>query len=109
MCSSDLPNATTVVERISLGDDAGAEPATALWHLRPLTGRTHQLRLHLHDLGCPILGDPLYPEVLPADAENPADPMQLLCREVAFDDPRSGRRRVFRSERPMPIRGDAKA
>lgn len=103
------PNATTVVERISLGDDAGAEPATALWHLRPLTGRTHQLRLHLHDLGFPILGDPLYPEVLPADAENPADPMQLLCREVAFDDPRSGRRRVFRSERPMPIRGDAKA
>ncbi len=28
--------------------------------LRPLTGRTHQLRVHLATSGCPILGDPLY-------------------------------------------------
>ncbi len=26
----------------------------------PITGRTHQLRIHLHQIGCPILGDPLY-------------------------------------------------
>lgn len=28
--------------------------------LRPKTGRTHQLRVHMRYLGCPILGDPLY-------------------------------------------------
>ena len=28
--------------------------------LSPLTGRTHQLRLHCRALGCPILGDPQY-------------------------------------------------
>jgi 23S rRNA-/tRNA-specific pseudouridylate synthase len=28
--------------------------------LKPLTGRTHQLRVHLASIGCPILGDPLY-------------------------------------------------
>jgi 23S rRNA pseudouridine1911/1915/1917 synthase len=28
--------------------------------LRPKTGRTHQLRVHLRHLGCPILGDPIY-------------------------------------------------
>lgn len=32
----------------------------SLLSLRPLTGRTHQLRLHCLHLGCPILGDPQY-------------------------------------------------
>ena len=31
-----------------------------LLQLRPLTGRTHQLRLHCAHIGCPILGDPQY-------------------------------------------------
>lgn len=95
------PNAITVVEDVSL-DDGHPGPGTALWRLRPITGRTHQLRLHLHDLGFPILGDPLYPDVLPADAEDPARPMHLLCRELSFDDPITGRRRTFRSRRGSP-------
>ena len=32
----------------------------ALWQLQPRTGRTHQLRVHLAYLGCPIVGDPVY-------------------------------------------------
>lgn len=32
----------------------------ALLELKPLTGRTHQLRVHLSYLGCPIVGDPVY-------------------------------------------------
>ena len=32
----------------------------ALLALKPITGRTHQLRLHMHHLGCPILGDKKY-------------------------------------------------
>ena len=32
----------------------------SLLELHPLTGRTHQLRLHCAYLGCPILGDPQY-------------------------------------------------
>lgn len=38
----------------------------SLLELRPITGRTHQLRVHLKYLGCPILGDPVYgPEKSP--------------------------------------------
>ena len=37
---------------------AGAR-STRLW-LRPLTGRSHQLRAHLAELGHPIVGDPIY-------------------------------------------------
>lgn len=94
------PNALTVVESVTPLADGGG-PATAKWVLRPLTGRTHQLRLHLDELGFPIIGDPMYPEVLPADAEDPARPMHLLCRELSFDEPVTGGRRVFRSRRDI--------
>jgi 23S rRNA pseudouridine1911/1915/1917 synthase len=32
----------------------------SLLECRPRTGRTHQVRVHLRHLGCPVLGDPLY-------------------------------------------------
>lgn len=90
------PNARTIVESVrELGD------GTAVWRLRPLTGRTHQLRLHLAEAGCPILGDPLYPEIAPAADEDPARPLHLLCRTLAFADPRTGERREFHSRRDL--------
>jgi RluA family pseudouridine synthase len=39
--------------------------------LHPLTGRTHQLRVHLAALGCPVRGDPIYGHAQPAVAERP--------------------------------------
>lgn len=37
-----------------------------LVELKPRTGRTHQLRVHMHYLGCPIVGDPVYGVLEPA-------------------------------------------
>lgn len=39
----------------------------AVWQLRPITGKTHQLRVVLAHVGFPIIHDPLYPQVVAAD------------------------------------------
>ncbi|MER2177575.1 MAG: pseudouridine synthase [Stenotrophomonas maltophilia] len=83
------PNARTRIEVID-----GTGPVWR-YRLHPVTGRKHQLRVHMAALGAPILGDDLYPELL---ADAPADaPLQLLAKALAFDDPLTGERRTFTS------------
>jgi len=87
------PNSETHVARAAvLGEHA-------LYHLRPVSGQRHQLRLHLCALGAPILGDAFYPQVLrgPDAPDDRTRPLQLLARELAFDDPCTGQRRQFTS------------
>ncbi len=55
--------------------------------LEPLTGRTHQLRLHMQAIGHPILGDALY---APAEVLAMAPRLQLHACELAFAHPFSG-------------------
>jgi tRNA pseudouridine32 synthase / 23S rRNA pseudouridine746 synthase len=64
-----------------LARDAGA--ATTRLALQPLTGRTHQLRLHLAAIGHPILGDALYapPAVLAASPR-----LLLHASQLAWQD-----------------------
>ena len=63
--------------------------------LRPLTGRTHQLRVHMAHLGCPILGDFLYGK------ESPLLPRHALhAARLEFDHPADGRRMLVSS--PLP-------
>lgn len=65
-----------------------APEAELLWQLEPETGFTHQLRATLAHFGYPLLGDPLYPEVLPANAPENIDPQLCLhAQELQFPDP----------------------
>ncbi len=74
-------------------------PGESLVELEPLTGRTHQLRLHCAHLGCPILGDPQY-----GTAESQAYSAQfgytyqrLCARQIAFTHPLTGENVVITS------------
>ncbi|MFN7123688.1 MAG: pseudouridine synthase [Hydrogenophaga sp.] len=84
--------------RIELCEVRGA---WARYRLSPLTGKRHQLRVHMNALGAPIVGDQFYPTVLrgPDDAEDFAEPLLLLARSIAFDDPVTGLPRHFESQR----------
>jgi tRNA pseudouridine32 synthase/23S rRNA pseudouridine746 synthase len=85
------PNAETVVEH--LGD--------GLYRLAPRTGRTHQLRVHMASLGLPILGDPLYPDVVDVAPDDFSAPLQLLAHSIEFDDPLTGEHRRFVTQRTL--------
>ncbi len=90
-------NAETRVELESVRDGRG------VYRLTPLTGQTHQLRVHLCGLGIPIVDDPLYPDVLDVDVDDFSSPLQLLAGEIAFTDPVDGVARLFSSVRRLPL------
>lgn len=90
------PNARTRIDVVERGQHHW------LYRLQPVTGRKHQLRVHMAALGAPIVGDPLYPE-LREEAGGFTEPLRLLARELRFIDPLTGVERVFRSERHLDL------
>ena len=70
--------------------------------LRPVTGQKHQLRVHMSALGTPIVNDRLYPNLLTERAfDDFLKPLQLLAKEIAFNDPITGQRRQFSSDQQL--------
>ena len=94
--------------------EALAGGAASLVECRLLTGRTHQIRVHLSDRGYPVIGDPLYgrsPAKRLAGLPVPARDLvlglgrQALHAEVlSFDHPSTGERVKFLSQLPEKIR-----
>lgn len=76
------------------------EKSSDLWHYRlePISGKKHQLRLHMAALGAAIQNDPFYPQVDNGNVDNLDRPLQLLARELCFCDPLNGEKRHFRSQ-----------
>ena len=89
------PNSET---RIEMLEQIGA---TSRYRLQPLTGRKHQLRVHMAALGVPILNDAFYPVALPCKADDMSQPLKLLAHSIAFTDPINGQRRFFETQRTL--------
>jgi len=85
--------------RIALLERLGPGGDLARYELQPSTGQKHQLRVHMNGLGLPIVGDRIYPRLLPQQAEpDYSHPLQLLARELSFVDPISHATRHFKSQ-----------
>lgn len=72
------------------------------YRLNPVSGKKHQLRVHLNRLGIPIAGDAFYPvAVADGTPDNFNEPLRLLARSIAFTDPFTGQARLFSSQRTL--------
>jgi tRNA pseudouridine32 synthase/23S rRNA pseudouridine746 synthase len=89
------PNSETRIELLENRGDI------SLYRLRPLTGKKHQLRVHLAALGIPIVNDAFYPEVQPCKGDDVSRPLKLLARSISFRDPLTGREHCFISTRKI--------
>ncbi|MDD1015974.1 pseudouridine synthase [Pseudomonas rubra] len=69
-----------------------------LWRygLSPVTGKTHQLRVHMTALGASICNDPFYPQIIQGP-DDYSKPLKLLAQSLRFNDPLSGEERYFES------------
>jgi len=105
----DRPGGNPLLSRVGPGGEpsltrvSGAEAIHDGWLLvlSPMTGRQHQLRVHLSHLGSPILGDVLYGPKQTGII--PLPPLQLLCKELMFTHPVTGAEVRVVSPRELPL------
>lgn len=89
------PNSRTLMEIIEHNS------VWARYRLSPVSGKRHQLRVHMAALGLPLKGDAFYPVVNDPEPGDYSNPLQLLARSLAFADPLTGKRREFFSQRSL--------
>ncbi|MEQ8353919.1 MAG: RluA family pseudouridine synthase [Kiloniellaceae bacterium] len=98
-------SARTLFQVVESYRDKAGRGSVAWVVLLPLTGRTHQLRVHCAAMGTPIVGDGKYggraafPEAL-ARSKAPPKVLHLLARELALPDPEDGT--TLRVAAPLP-------
>lgn len=83
------PGSPNAHSRVTLLDQKGPY---GFYRLAPLTGKTHQLRVHMNSLGIPLVGDPLYPVILEdgPDDPTPLHTLQLLAAHLHCQEPIEG-------------------
>lgn len=87
------PNAETTIHYLNQHDSGLGE-----YELHPITGKTHQLRIHMNSIGLPIHGDPLYPTDLLNDSTDFSTPLCLRAQSLQFIDPITQENRKISSQ-----------
>ena len=91
------PNSSTTIECIEHNQH------WAKYKLSPLTGKQHQLRVHLNYLGIAIKNDPFYPSIYHKSADDFSNPLQLLAKEIYFTDPVTFQQMAFTSKQVLTL------
>ena len=97
MQMQEAPGEPNTETHIALLEQRGA---LARYQLLPITGKRHQLRVHMMSLGMPICGDAIYPTLTPEPQLHALDysqPLQLLAQRITFADPITGQQHAFNS------------
>ena len=89
------PNSFTRMELLEHNDQ------WARYLLKPISGKRHQLRVHMAALGLGLKGDGLYPVVDDAPEGDFSRPLLLLAKELAFTDPLTGLAHHFTTRRSL--------
>ncbi len=79
------------------------EQELALYHLKPISGKQHQLRVHMAALQIPILNDSFYPQVYFKNDNDFSMPLQLLAKTIEFIDPISKLPVCYESARNLTL------
>ena len=93
-----LPNALTHIQVLEVKGNL------ARYQLKPVTGKRHQLRVHMNALGMPILGDGIYPVLTPEGQIDYDNPLQLLAKSIEWVDPMTGETRRFETQRSLNLK-----
>ena len=105
----DKPIARSKTDRKKMAVDPAGREAVTLWKVlkeyprstlldvRILTGRTHQIRVHMASLGHPVLGDPIYGKNHVKEAPR----LMLHAFSITFDHPATGERMTFTAPCPF--------
>jgi len=96
----DGEDAKKAVTDYQLIEEAGP---VAFIAMKPLTGRTHQLRVHSAAIECPIVGDGKYGGEK-AHIEGVSPKLHLFCRSMSFQHPITGKKMTLSA----PITGHMK-
>lgn len=93
-----FPNALTHIQVLEIKENL------AHYKLKPVTGKRHQLRVHMHALGIPIQGDGIYPVLTPEGQIDYDNPLQLLAKSIEWVDPITGKVRRFESRFKLKLK-----
>ena len=92
------PNSLTRINVLQIKGD------WAKYRLQPITGKRHQLRVHMNALGLPIKGDGIYPVLTPEGQIDYTNPLQLLAKSIEWVDPITKQWRQFESQQELVLR-----